>query len=305
MGYLIGIDGGGTKTVGILATDTGRIIAKVQSGPSNYHVVGIEQTHAILSEIISRLTPHFKNTQLYSIPICIGMAGLGREEDKKVIGQICDEIDINQDRILTHDAHIALVGGVGKNAGVIVISGTGSIVYGIDEQGNEVRAGGWGYLLGDEGSGYDIALKGLQAITRAADKRGQYTLLTDLYLKKLQLNTPNELIRWTHTASRDEIADLAPVVFNATIENDSVAHQIIDNAFSELACAVDTVTTQLRFSQEFYIVFSGGILLNQPLLVDKLQSWIEKIIIGSAVVRPKHEPAYGAVLLAMEEMLTY
>lgn len=151
MGYLIGIDGGGTKTLGILASETGRIIAKVQSGPSNYHVVGIEQTHAILIEIITRLTPHFGNTQLHSIPICIGMAGLGREEDKKVIGQICDEVGINQNRILTHDAHIALVAGVGKNAGVIVISGTGSIVYGIDERGNEVRSGGWATCLGMKG----------------------------------------------------------------------------------------------------------------------------------------------------------
>lgn len=159
-----------------------------------------------------------------------------------------------------------------------------------------------GYLLGDEGSGYDIALKGLQAITRAADKRGQYTLLTDLILKHLKLNAPNELIRWTHTASRDEIAELAPVVFKATNEDDSVADIIVDNAFSELACTVKTVTNQLHYSQEFFIVFSGGILMNQPLLADKLQQWIEKTIVDSRVVKPKHTPAYGAILLAMEQL---
>ena len=302
MSYIIGIDGGGTKTAGILATETGEIVAKVQAGPSNYHVVGIEQTQAVLTEIISKLSTKVDNIQLESLSFCIGMAGLGREEDKKAIGQICDEIGINEDRILTHDAHIALVGGTGKQAGVIVISGTGSIVYGINESGPEVRTGGWGYLLGDEGSGYDIALKGLQAIARASDKRGMPTLLTDLILKKLELNAPNELIRWTHSASRDEIAQLAGVVFEAAEMSDEKAAQIIDNAFSELACAVETVTVQLEFTQLFDIVFSGGILLNQPLLADKLQRWIEKIIIGSAVVRPKHEPAYGAVLLAMTEL---
>ena len=301
MGYIIGIDGGGTKTAGILATETGEIVAKVQAGPSNYHVVGIEQTQSVLTEIISKLSTKVDNIQLESLSFSIGMAGLGREEDKKVIGQICDEIGINKDRILTHDAHIALVGGTGKQAGVIVLSGTGSIVYGINESGKEERAGGWGYLLGDEGSGYDIALKGLQAIARASDKRGKPTLLTDLILKKLELNAPNELIRWTHGASRDEIAQLAGLVFEAAEMNDEKAGQIIDNAFTELACAVETVTVQLEFTQQFDIVFSGGILLNQPLLADKLQRWIEKIIIGSAVVRPKHEPAYGAVLLAMEE----
>ncbi len=302
MDYIIGIDGGGTKTVGILATETGEIVAKAQAGPSNYHVVGIEQTQAVLTEIISKLSTKVDNFQLESLSFRIGMAGLGREEDKKVIGQICDEIGINKERILTHDAHIALVGGTGKQAGVIVISGTGSIVYGINESGKEVRAGGWGYLLGDEGSGYDIALKGLQAIARASDKRGKPTLLTDLILKKLELNAPNKLIRWTHDASRDEIAQLAGLVFEAAEMNDEKAGQIIDNAFTELACAVETVTVQLEFTQQFDIVFSGGILLNQPLLADKLQRWIEKIIIGSTVIRPKHEPAYGAVLLAMEEI---
>lgn len=301
MDYFVGIDGGGTKTVGILANAEGEIVTKVQAGPSNYHVIGIEQTHAVLFEIISKLSTYIENIELQSIPVCIGMAGLGREDDRIVIGKICDEIGINEARILTHDAHIALVGGTGKQAGVIVISGTGSIVYGINENGKEVRAGGWGYLLGDEGSGYDIALTGLQSIARTADKRGQPTLLTDLILKRLDLNTPNDLIRWTHTASRDEIAQLAGSVFEAAEMGDKIAIQNIDNAFSELACAVETVTVQLDFTQQFDIVFSGGILLNQQLLADKLQRWIEKIIIGSNVVKPKHEPAYGAVLLAMEK----
>ncbi len=300
MSYIIGIDGGGTKTVGLLATDNGECITRVQTGPSNYHVVGIEQTQAVINEIITELSAHVEKTPLMSISVCIGMAGLGRQDDKIVIGQICDEIGINKSRILTHDAHIALVGGTGKQAGVIVISGTGSIVYGIDECGREVRAGGWGYLLGDEGSGYDIALKGLQAIARAADKREQSTLLTDLILKELELNAPNELIRWTHAVSRDEIAHLAGLVFEAAEMNDDKAIQIIGNAFSELACAVEAVTTQLDFNQQFDIVFSGGILLNHPILADKLHKWIEKIIIGSTVIRPKHEPAYGAVLLAIE-----
>ena len=299
MGYVIGIDGGGTKTASILATETGEIVAEVQAGPSNYHVVGIEQTQAVLLEIITELSTQIGNTTLQSIPVCIGMAGLGREEDRIIIGQICDEIGINKDRILTHDAHIGLIGGSGKQAGVIVISGTGSIVYGINQSGKEVRSGGWGYLLGDEGSGYDIALKGLQAITRAADKRGQPTLLTDLILKRLDLKTPNELIRWTHAANRDEIAQLAGLVFEAAELKDERAIQIVDNAFSELACAVETVTVQLNFTQQFDIVFNGGILLNQALLADILQRWIEKIIIGSNVIKPIHEPAYGAALLAM------
>ena len=302
MDYIIGIDGGGTKTVGILATETGECITKVEAGPSNYHVVGIEKTHTLLQEVISELSSHAVDIPLQSFQVCIGMAGLGREDDRIVMGKICDEIGINKNRILTHDAHIALVGGTGKQSGVVVISGTGSIVYGINESGKEYRTGGWGYLLGDEGSGYDIALKGLQAIARAADRRGMQTLLTDMILQRIMLKSPNELIRWTHAASRDEIAQLAGLVFEAARMEDARAIQIIDNAFSELAWAVETVTVQLDFSKQFDIVFSGGILLNQPMLADKLQRWIEEIIIDCTVIRPKHEPVYGAALLAIASL---
>ncbi len=302
MDYIIGIDGGGTKTVGILATKDGKTIAKTETGPSNYHVVGIEQTKNALTEIITQLKLKVPNSDLDSIHFCMGMAGLGRDEDREVIGKICDEIGISENRILTHDAHIGLVGGTGKQSGVIVISGTGSIVYGINEHGKEARAGGWGYILGDEGSGYDIAVKGLQAVARAADKREPSTELTNLILNRLDLSAPKDLIRWTHAASRDEIAKLASVVFNAVEMKDTKAEEIIDSAVSEFACAVETVIMQLEFTNPFDIVLSGGNLLNQSILANNLGRWIEKIIIDGTVILPKHEPAYGAVLLAMEQL---
>lgn len=302
MDYIIGIDGGGTKTVGLLTTVSGEKIAKVQSGPSNYHAVGVENTQIVLNEIISQLTTHVGDTKLHSINFCIGMAGLGRAEDKKRIGKICDEIGVSKNRVLTHDAHIALVGGIEKQEGVIVISGTGSIVYGIDGNGKEVRAGGWGYILGDEGSGYDIAVKGLQAIARAADGRESPTEITQLVLNELELKEPNDIIRWTYAASRDEIAQLAKLVFEASERGDKRAGLIIDSAVSELACAVETVVLQLELSHPIRIVLSGGNLLHQPTFADKLSRRIEENSVGTSVVLPKHEPAYGAVLLAMANL---
>ena len=171
--YIIGIDGGGTKTTGILATATGQPLAQVQSGPANYHVVGEAKTQAVLEGIVAELYEKGDIPPTSAVRFCLGMAGLGRPADREVIGRICDELGIRQNRILTHDAHIALVGGTEKQEGVIVISGTGAIVYGINTDGREARASGWGYLLGDEGSGYDIAIKGLQAVVRAADGRGE------------------------------------------------------------------------------------------------------------------------------------
>ncbi len=299
MDYIIGIDGGGTKTVGMLTTVIGEELVRTQAGPSNYHVVGTEQTKRVLVEIIQKLTENVDNTTLDSMRFCLGMAGLGRDEDRRIIGQVCDEIGIGKKRILTHDAHIALVGGIGKQTGVIVISGTGSIVYGIDQYGQDVRAGGWGYLLGDEGSGYDIGIKGLQAVARSADKREPPTELTRLMLKKLALNNPSELIRWTHAASRDEIAELSKIVFDAVEIGDEKAETIIDAAVIELLMATETVVMELNFTGIIDILLSGGNLIHQPIMADKLSQWIEMNIKGVSVTLPKHQPAYGAVLLAM------
>ena len=135
--YIIGIDGGGTKTVGILTTKAGQPLAQVQSGPANYHVVGEAETQAVLENLVEELCKKAGVSKTSPIRFCLGMAGLGRAADREVIGRICDNLGIGDNRILTHDAHIALVGGAGKREGVIIISGTGAIVYGINADGRE------------------------------------------------------------------------------------------------------------------------------------------------------------------------
>lgn len=305
--YIIGIDGGGTKTVGILTTETGQHLAQVQSGPANYHVVGEAQTQAVLENLVEGLCKKAGISRTNPIRFCLGMAGLGRAPDREVIGRICDTLGIGDfsdghRRILTHDAHIALVGGTGKQEGIIIISGTGAIVYGINADGREARVSGWGYLLGDEGSGYDIAIKGLRVVARAADGRGAPTELTDRILNRLELNEPSELIRWVHAASRDVIAHLAEIVFDAARAEDDVARRIIDGAADELVCAARSVIEQLGFGKSFDVVLSGGNLVHQSMFVDKICQQFAKIQPEAAVILPKHEPAYGAVLLAQMKL---
>lgn len=297
MDYIIGIDGGGTKTVGLLTTTEGEEIAKIKNGPSNYHVVGVETTYQVLNDIIKTLTSQIDRTH-DNLVICIGMAGLGREDDKKVINEICDKIEITTKRILTHDAHIALVGGIGKPEGIIVISGTGSIVYGIDSHGNEIRAGGWGYLIGDEGSGYDIAIKGLQAVAKAADYRQPSTILTELYLTQLNLEDPKQLIRWVHTAERNEIAQLSGTVFEGMENGDRTAIGIIETATNELVCAVESVIRQATFRDTINIVLNGGNLIHQKVFSDNLENKLYEKIDNITVMFPKYDPVDGATLLA-------
>lgn len=300
--YIIGIDGGGTETVGILTTETGQRLAYVQSGPSNYHVVGAAKTQTVLKSLVEELCEKAGIRSTSSIHFCLGMAGLGRAEDRKIISRICDELGISENRILTHDAHIALVGGTEKQQGVIVISGTGAIVYGINANGKEARASGWGYLLGDEGSGYDIAMKGLRAVARAADGRGRPTELTNRILNALELNAPGDLIGWVHAASRDAIAQVAKIVFDAARTTDGTAEQIVNAAAEELVCAAHSVIKQLKFVGAFDIVLSGGNLIHQTIFADKLRREFAKIVPEASVLLPKHDPAYGAVLVAQAKL---
>jgi N-acetylglucosamine kinase len=300
--YIIGIDGGGTKTIGILATEAGQLLAQVQSGPANYHVVGETQTQTVLESVVGKLCEQAGVSRTSPIRFCLGMAGLGRIADQQVIGRICDELGIRENRILTHDAHVALIGGTEKHEGVIIISGTGAIVYGINADGKEARASGWGYLLGDEGSGYDIAIQGLRAVARAADGRDDQTELTNPILNRLGLNEPNELIRWVHAASRDAIANLAEIVFDTAQTMDSIAERIVDNASDELVRAAGSVIGQLEFTEPFDVVLSGGNLIHQPMFADKLRRRFTEIQPEASVLLPKHEPAYGAVLLAQTKL---
>ena len=300
--YIVGIDGGGTKTLGILTTKSGEHLAQVESGPSNYHVVGEVETQVVLENVVGELREKSGISSTDPIHFCLGMAGLGRAEDRKIIGSICDELGISRKRILTHDAHIALVGGTKKQHGVIIISGTGAIVYGINADRKEARASGWGYLLGDEGSGYDIAINGLRAIARAADGRGRPTELTSRILNALELNQPSDLIRWAHAASRDAIAQLSEIVFDTARAADPVARDIVDEAADELICATESVIKQLEFTEAFDIVLSGGNLIHQPMFADKLRQRFAKIQPKASVQLPKHEPAYGAVLLAQANL---
>ena len=272
-----------------------------KSASSNHHVLGEAQTQKVLADLISRLLAQANATLADCTGACLGMAGLAHPADQKVIGRLCDAICLRSNRILTNDAQIVLVGGAGKCEGVVIIAGTGSIVYGLNSQGKEERAGGWGHLLGDEGSGYDIALRGLRAVARAADRRGIPTQVTDLILNELGLKQPSDLIPWIHAASKDQVAQLAGQVFAGVDAGDRVAQQIIEDAADELTIAAKVVIDRLHFDQPFDVVLSGGIFGHQPEFVEAMRRHLQALARGAQIGLPKHEPAYGAVLLAKSQ----
>ena len=294
MSYLIGIDGGGTQTIGVIADTNGNHLSKVVGKSTNYHVVGIEQVEATLGSILKQLLQNIGIRATNCQAACFGLAGVGRAEDHQKIYRLCERIGIPRQFILTHDAEIALTAGIRSGIGVLAISGTGSMVYGQNSEGKSVRVGGWGHLLGDEGSGYDIGHRGLKAITQMSDGRRQPTTLRKFILAQISLDRVDQLVRWVSMASKSQISALAISVFESAETGDKVAQAIIEQAGKALVIAIRTAIRRLELSTNSEVFLSGGVFQNQPSFVRFLQEQFPE----KTIQLIRQEPVCGAIRIA-------
>jgi N-acetylglucosamine kinase-like BadF-type ATPase len=297
--HVLGIDAGGTKTVCLLANDRGDILAETRGAGANLQVMGELGVEKILHHVMEE-TVGDRDVRLDAI--CLGIAGVDRPRDAQSVKDIMRRIGQKTPTVVVNDALVALVAGAGDQAGVVVVAGTGSIAYGRDAEGRAARAGGWGYLLGDEGGGFWIGRAALSAVVRQFDHRGPVTLLTDLVLTEMQLSTPAEVIHaiYDRGLQRHAIAGLAGVVQRATEAGDAVAGEILDRAASELAAAAASVVTRLGMRGDvFPTILAGGIFTGIPSLAAGLATRLAEVAPRSEVRRLDVEPARGAVTLAL------
>ncbi|MDZ7838748.1 MAG: BadF/BadG/BcrA/BcrD ATPase family protein [Actinomycetota bacterium] len=212
MQYILGVDGGGTKTTARIADTDGNSLAQGVSGASNYHSVGIPKAIENLNQAISEALSGLNNDQVNFVSSCFGFAGFNAESDRvsyqKIVFNSILEKMLNPDKALIYnDTMVGLAAGSDCPNKIILIAGTGSNCYGISQQGRDAKANGWDYILADEGSGYSMGLNALRAIMRAYDGRGPSTQLIDIILKYLNIDTIDDLIKWTYQKpfSKDRI----------------------------------------------------------------------------------------------------
>src|SRR5918994_1138682 len=189
--YVLGIDAGGTKTVCLLANEQGAIVAEARGGGANLQAAGELEVEKVLHRVMDDA---LGDRDLRPAAICLGIAGVDREDDAEAVRGIMRRIGFKTRALVVNDALIALVAGAGDRPGVVVVSGTGSIAYGRDARGRAARSGGGGYLLGDEGGGFWIGRAALVAVVRQFDGRGPRTMLTEMVLSEMHLQTPPQLI---------------------------------------------------------------------------------------------------------------
>jgi len=299
--YLMGIDGGGSSTVAVVADEELHELGRGQAGPANYHNVGLESLRYALWIAADRACQKAGCTFADLGALGCGLAGAGRPEDRVTLRRVVSEVIPVSPLVLTHDAEIALVGGTGRREGVALICGTGSMAYGVNPSGEDARAGGWGPTLGDEGSGYWIGLCGLRSAVRSHDQRAQATVLGGRILDRLGLSGMEELVNWIRDKGRvEEIAALAPVVSQCAEDGDQVAQQILSQAGRELATLAAAVLRELGMtSSGCEIVLVGGTFRHQPFVVQALKEELAQFAPHAEIIWPRREPALGAALLAL------
>ncbi|MCJ8014126.1 N-acetylglucosamine kinase [Paenibacillus sp. KQZ6P-2] len=237
-----------------------------------------------------------------------GLAGLDTDYDRQVIEEFVREAlartHVTADRIVVeNDGVAALIGATGGAPGILIIAGTGSIVYGINNKGESARAGGWGHRVGDEGSGYWIAKQAINAVLRGFDRREGRTVLTDKLLHHLGLRTEEELFNWVYSAeySVDKAAELSKLVSEAEQEGDETARLILEMAADELFLGVLSVMERLgMITAAFTVVLQGGVLQNNPFVRSRLTDKFRAISPLAKIDEAKKEPIYGVIAQGLQ-----
>ena len=298
MKLFLGVDGGKSSTTALVGDDTGRVTGAGSAGPSN-HVTGEEGraklVHAVEESVAGACQQagvDFREVQFESA--CLGFSG-GPEDKQALVAQTVRAARL----VVTTDAVVALAGATGGDPGIAVIAGTGSIGFGRNAAGKTARAGGWGYVFGDEGSGFDLARQGVRAAVRYEERWGPATKLLAMFLEAGPAKSANDLLHRFYTPEfpRPRIASLGLVVERAAAEGDQVAGGILRKAAAELALLAAAVRRQLFAAGEKAIVAHLGGVFRNTILRDQFRELVEQER-GNLCGPPLYPPAGGALVEA-------
>jgi N-acetylglucosamine kinase-like BadF-type ATPase len=292
---VVGVDGGGTKTLA-LAEGAEQGQTRGAAGSSNLHAVGFEAACAAIETAIAQAVGASEMSA-----VCLGLAGAGRPQDVERFTTWAQMKYPHAALKVVSDAEILLAAGALTGAALALVCGTGSIVYGRTARGELIRAGGWGYLFGDEGSGFALGAAALRAVTQAHDGRGTPTLLTDLILARRGVDNATGLVASLYDSPnpRAEIAGLAEWVEQAADQGDALALSILENAAHELTRMAAAVYHLLDV-KSVPLILSGGVILNGARLAGLFRHNCKEAGLRFSSVQNIPEPATGAVLLARQ-----
>lgn len=298
---VIAVDAGGSKTLFALFDMDATRLCEVTLPPCHYAQVGFSRMGDILKEGTDRLMADFelKKEEVY---ISLGLAGFGKDKDaaKKISDRVSSIFADYGGLSLNSDAEIALHGALGGKDGILVISGTGSIAFSLND-GKHSRCGGWGYSVGDEGSGYWMGRQVLSSFSKQADGRKEKTEFYNLVLNELGLSTDSEIIAYVNNTlgnEREKIAALSKIAFMAAKLNDREALNIFDKAGRELALIINVLVEDFG-DNIVNVSYAGGVFKAGRFILDSVKKYADKRVRLSP---PIWSPDEGAFHIAKDDM---
>jgi N-acetylglucosamine kinase-like BadF-type ATPase len=310
MKYFVGIDGGGTSTKGILADSEGNVLALGKAGPCAHlnDDRAIRHVRLVLRQLVRTLLKNARLVECTNIEsVFFGVTGIGHDKSpaaaiyKKALD---DQFYLEMVRV-DIDARNALAGALPKMVGVVVIAGTGSIAFGMNAASETARAGGWGYLLGDPGSAFEIGRQALTAVGRCADGMGPETLLTPLAMEYLGVNTVAQIppLIYSEQFPRVKIASMSQLVEQAANAGDATARLILDDAGTALGRLACGVIRRLGLeSRKPSVSATGGVFQNRRWIWVAFRAEILEHYPAASVTKPQFPPLVGSLLLAYHQM---
>ena len=300
--FVIGVDGGGSKTAVVLLNQDGKVLGRGLSGSSNYHNVGLEQTQANLWAGMQQAAQQADLSLGEVAAATWALAGVDRSKERALLGAMAAELLPEVPVRVENDAVAALVGGLGHHNGIVLIAGTGMIAYGENKQGERARGAGWGPFF-DHGSGYDLVQSTLRLLTHQIDRdETQSSTLIDALVTAVGLREATDLLGWVYEAEREvsEIAALAPIVLTAAEEGNLAALLAVNQGSEWLATAVETVARKLHHTEPFQLVMGGGILGKSKFYREVVIQAIQTRLPHAQPILPRADAAVGAGLMALE-----
>jgi len=295
MRLFLGVDGGQSGTTAVIGDETGRILGTGEAGPCNHAAAGegrAKLERAIAGSVGAACTQAGLDAAAVRFEAaCFGMSG-GPDDKREILAAA-----LRVERlVVTDDAVIALAGAIGTGQGIITIAGTGSIAFGRNPAGRTARAGGWGYIFGDEGGGFDIARQAARAVLRLEEGWGPPTVLRETLLGATGSENANQMLHRFYTGEwpRSRVATLARLVDGAAVEKDAVARAILRGAAQQLAMLAGAVREELWApGAALEIAYIGGVFQSR-LLLESFRALVE-LQEGVRCGAPRRSPAEGAL----------
>lgn len=301
---VLGVDGGGTHTIAVLAhRGTGEVLGRGTAGGSNIQSAGERSALLALEQSIEKAFEQAGQKRESVAAACLGLAGVDRDEGLDVIQNWAARYQLAGLVPVANDATLLFAAGTPDGWGLAVVAGTGSIAFTRTPDGQVGRCGGWGYLLGDDGSGFQIALAGIRAVCLAYDRCGPSTVLLERILERMELTSVPDLIPAVYRGQweRTVLANLAPIVLEAATDGDTVALGIVNQHADALATTTVVAARSNRLTHgKIPLALTGGILLGSQLFRTRYLQALADAGMNAHPIQCVPDPSVGAVKLACQ-----